>query len=218
VLAVDIDADSVSTTQAVLSRFAPEVSCQVERCSAFDLDPAARGRFDVVYSWGVLHHTGDMVGALRAAAAMVAPCGVFLFALYRRTRLCGFWTIEKKWYARASPRAQRVAQESYLALHGLLRGISAVIRGSRQEDGQRRDRGMDTRHDVHDWLGGYPYESILPDEVDALMRACGLHHEATFLCTGSRGRTHGLLGSGCDEYRYARRPEPDNVPAPRDIA
>ncbi|MCC7043180.1 MAG: class I SAM-dependent methyltransferase [Acidobacteria bacterium] len=204
VLAVDIDADSVATTRNVLSRFAPEASCQVERRSVFDLDPAPHGHFDVVYSWGVLHHTGEMAQALRMAAAMVAPGGVFLFALYRRTHLCGLWTIEKRWYAKASPRAQRVAQEFYMAVHRLLTGASAWLRGSRRKRGERRERGMDARHDVHDWLGGYPYESILPDEVDALMQECGLQHEATFLCTGTRGRTHGLLGSGCDEYRYGR--------------
>ena len=67
-----------------------------------------------------------------------------------------------------------------------------------------RSRGMDFHHDVHDWLGGYPYESILPAEVDDFMNRAGLVRQASFLSKPTRGRTHGLLGSGCDEYRYGR--------------
>jgi 2-polyprenyl-6-hydroxyphenyl methylase/3-demethylubiquinone-9 3-methyltransferase len=202
VMAVDIDADSVATTRSVLARFAPDGSYTVERRSAFELDAAVLGCFDVVYSWGVLHHTGGMLEALRKAAAMVAPGGVFLFALYRKTRLCGFWTREKEWYTKASPSAQRVAQGIYITAYRVLTTLSAILRGTRRRSDDRRERGMDFRHDVHDWLGGFPYESILPDDVDALMTSAGLGYDASFLCAATRGKTHGLLGSGCDEYRY----------------
>lgn len=201
VLSLDIDADSVETTRRVLDRFAPDATYTVERRSVFDLDPAVVGRFDVVYSWGVLHHTGGMDLALRKAAALVAPGGVFLFALYRKTRLCGFWTAEKRWYAKASPRAQRAAQGIYVGVYRVLTTLRGLARGGRPA-GEPRARGMEFYHDVHDWLGGYPYESILPDDVDALMTSCGLRHQASFLCAPTRGKTHGLLGSGCDEYRY----------------
>jgi SAM-dependent methyltransferase len=75
VLAVDLDADSVATTKAVLSRFAPRGNWRAEQRSVFDLDPQRKGTFDIVYSWGVLHHTGDMMRAIRQAAAMTARGG-----------------------------------------------------------------------------------------------------------------------------------------------
>jgi 2-polyprenyl-6-hydroxyphenyl methylase/3-demethylubiquinone-9 3-methyltransferase len=59
---------------------------------------------------------------------------------------------------------------------------------------------MDFAHDVHDWMGGYPYESILAPEVDALMRPLGL---ACIRATGTPLAT-GVFGSGCDEYLYRR--------------
>ena len=74
--------------------------------SIFDPQIESMGSFDFVYSWGVLHHTGDMYRALRGAAGRVAPGGRFLFALYRRTPLCWLWKLEKRWYAGASPAAQ----------------------------------------------------------------------------------------------------------------
>ncbi len=61
-------------------------------------------------------------------------------------------------------------------------------------------RGMDFMHDVHDWMGGYPYESILAPEVDALMQRLGL---ARVRATDTP-LTTGIFGSGCDEYLYRR--------------
>lgn len=203
VTAVDIDADSVATTSAVLARHAPHADTRVEQCSVFDLAEGNFGTFDVVYSWGVLHHTGDMVTALRAASGMVGDEGVFLFALYRRTWLCGLWTIEKRWYASATPRAQRIAQRLYVGWYRILTGAARVV-GRRRRNGGVRARGMEFHHDVHDWLGGFPYESILPAEVHRLMTDAGLTQRERFLCSPRAGRTSGLLGSGCDEYRYAR--------------
>ena len=42
----------------------------------------ALGTFDVVYSWGVLHHTGDMWKALEHAHMATAPGGLLALALY----------------------------------------------------------------------------------------------------------------------------------------
>ena len=203
VVAVDIDADCLATTQQLLQAHAAGQPWSTRQTSVFDLITDSPAPFDVVYSWGVLHHTGDMYRALRAAAALVAPDGQFIFALYRHTRLCWLWKIEKKWYAGAGAGAQARARSAYV---GLLRIALSMARGRGgftnyvSAYGQRR--GMDFYHDVHDWLGGWPYESISPAQTERFMSQLGLRRVRVFT---RRGIQLGLFGSGCDEYVYARR-------------
>lgn len=203
VVATDIDPDSVATTRAVLERHAGG-GWRTKEISVFDLSPETYGRFDVVYAWGVLHHTGDMVRAIRQASSLVAENGEFVFALYRRIWMDEFWRREKRWYAYASPRAQARARAVYVALFRL--GLR--LTGRRFADyvaGYRSNRGMDYDHDVHDWMGGWPYESILPVEVDAIMRPLGFEPVRVFAHKGGIGGRHiGFFGSGCDEYVYRK--------------
>jgi SAM-dependent methyltransferase len=201
VVAVDIDADSVATTRALLETHASGQRWSVTKRSVFDPEIGSLGTFDVVYSWGVLHHTGDMYRALRAAAALVAPQGQFIFALYRRTRLCWFWRWEKRWYARASQAAQARARAIFVGLFRIVFPIAN--RGSSFSSyvaGYGQDRGMDFYHDVHDWLGGWPYESISPVQTERFMQDLGMRQIRAFVYAGTAS---GLFGSGCDEYVYA---------------
>ena len=75
VVGVDIDADSVAASRGTLARFAPEPNARFDVVSVFDMTPQTHGGFDLVYSWGVLHHTGDMRRALTVAASLVQPGG-----------------------------------------------------------------------------------------------------------------------------------------------
>lgn len=201
VVALDVDPDSATTARRLLQLHAADRPWTVLEKSVFDLAANPLGTFDVVHSWGVLHHTGDMYRALRCAAGAIAPGGLFMFALYRHTRLCWVWKLEKRWYAHASPGAQALVRRLYVALFSgvqLIRNrrtLRSVIAGYRQQ------RGMEFYTDIHDWLGGWPYESTTPDEVDRWMKEIGLYRVRAFTV----GRTTtGLLGSGCDEYVYAR--------------
>lgn len=200
VVSIDIDLDSVETTREVLGAHAPEDSWRALKMSVFELDPKALGEFDVVYSWGVLHHTGDLRRALPLAAKMVRSGGQFAFALYRKTLFCWFWRVEKRWYAHGTPGAQRAARAVYLVLFRLacvlrLRSYKKYVATYRAR------RGMDFFHDVHDWMGGWPYESIFPGQVDRLMRTLGFTPTRSF----ARARfAVGVFGSGCDEYLYSK--------------
>ena len=203
VVAVDIDADSVATTRAVLGRHAAGKTFRVERATIFELDSAELGTFDIVYSWGVLHHTGDMESAIRRAAALVRGGGQFIFALYRRIWMDWFWKPEKRWYANAGPQAQAHARAVYIALFRLGLRLTGRRFSTYVADYRERNRGMDFHHDVHDWLGGWPYESISALEVDRLMADLGLVLLRQFV-SKKRGRHSGVFGSGCDEYVYTR--------------
>lgn len=198
--ACDIDENSVRTTEQVLARFAAEVPRRVRTTSVFDLLPETDGQFDVVHSWGVLHHTGAMPRAVASAAALVRPGGLFVVALYNKTALCGAWTVEKRIYARAPRLVQKVAQAGFavaqLPAQAILhrRSPFALLRDYSVQ------RGMNYWNDVHDWMGGYPYESATPEEVDAMVGAAFVRERC--YVTGSR---LGLFGSGCNEFVFRRR-------------
>jgi hypothetical protein len=61
----------------------------------------------------------------------------------------------------------------------------------------KQTRGMDWHHDVHDWLGGYPYESATPSEIKSFLNARGFLIEKSFTKSATM---FGLFGSHCDEY------------------
>jgi 2-polyprenyl-6-hydroxyphenyl methylase/3-demethylubiquinone-9 3-methyltransferase len=206
VCAMDIDADSVATTQAMLGRRAERGRYTVIQQDILEAFPERLSLFDVVYSWGVLHHTGRMRAAIAQASRLVAPGGLFAFALYRKTWCCAMWTAEKRWYVRASEPARRRARGLYklayragLTLTG--RSYPAYVRAYRSK------RGMDFEHDVHDWLGGYPYESASPAQVDGLMASLGFAAVSRNVRADLFSRS-GILGAGCDEYVF-RRPRAD---------
>jgi SAM-dependent methyltransferase len=199
VLSFDYDLHSVECTTILRDRFFPkDPAWSVERGSILDRDYLKKlGRFDVVYSWGVLHHTGAMRQAIENAEQLVAPGGTLALALYRKTALCWFWTLEKRWYCRASQAAQARARALYVTM---LRTAFALTRRNFGDyvSNYSSKRGMDFAHDVHDWLGGYPYESIGPAEVDKLITRNGFRQIQARL----HGNRIGLFGSGCDEYVY----------------
>ena len=197
VMGVDIDANSIGAAKGVLTRFAEGGAWSLEERSVFSLDPARQGVFDIVYSWGVLHHTGDLAGAITCAAKMVRPGGLLALALYRPTTLDPFWVAEKRWYATASPAWQRFAQNLYLGALGLgLLTRGRTLRSYRKAYVGRRSMSLD--HDVHDWLGGYPYESIGADELAARLTQLGFEEVKRF----ARPKEFGLFGSGCDEFVF----------------
>jgi 2-polyprenyl-3-methyl-5-hydroxy-6-metoxy-1,4-benzoquinol methylase len=192
--AIDIDPKCVATTRSVLTSAQDlKTPWNADVMDVSDLDPDRHGRFDIVYSWGVLHHTGEMWAALRHSAAMVKPGGWLAIALYRKTRLDGFWRIEKRCYAFAPKPVQATMRVAYVAA---LRSKNLMLGKATQAPG----RGMDFTHDVHDWLGGFPYETASATEVDEFLVGLGFVAERIF----ARPISLGLFGSDCNEYVYRR--------------
>jgi 2-polyprenyl-6-hydroxyphenyl methylase/3-demethylubiquinone-9 3-methyltransferase len=199
IMAIDIDTRSVSTTRILLEKFWPGSNQSVRKVDVLDLEAKPLGEFDIVYSWGVLHHTGDMRRAIRIAAQHVKLGGLFAVALYGKTRYCRIWARIKRWYVNASAERQARAERTYIRLFGWY----LLLRGKRLSDhiaNYNRKRGMDFRHDVRDWIGGYPYESITPVELARLLEPLGFERVKQNV-----RRRSGLFGSGNDEYLFRRR-------------
>jgi 2-polyprenyl-3-methyl-5-hydroxy-6-metoxy-1,4-benzoquinol methylase len=200
----DYDQDSVGCTAELKRRFHPDADhWTVERGDVTDRDYMTRlGKFDVVYSWGVLHHTGDMWNAIHNAASAVAPGGAFFIALYNdQGRGSRLWGRIKRLYNRL-PRPLRPA---FAALVGIwLEGKNMLNSISFREPAApfrawtgRQDRGMSRWYDLVDWVGGYPFEVATPDEVLEFCRERG------FVLI--RMRTVGG-GFGCNEFVFERQP------------
>lgn len=186
VTCVDIDPNSVAAATKTLSQYAPREAWDAQVKSVFDLS----GQFDVVYSWGVLHHTGDMPGAMKRAAGLVKPGGLLVIALYAKTPLCGFWRLFKRLYSGSPTAVQKVAQGLYMMIYS----VASAVAGNGSQ--QVRARGMNNAHDVHDWLGGYPYESASLRDVKRMLPDM----EVVRFSARYNPKTFGVLGSGCDEY------------------
>jgi 2-polyprenyl-6-hydroxyphenyl methylase/3-demethylubiquinone-9 3-methyltransferase len=197
----DRDPDSVDCGVELRRRYFPgDPRWTVERGSILDARYVADlDRFDVVYSWGVLSHTGAMGEAIRNAAMLVKPGGQLVLALHGKTLLCRPWTHIKRWYAAADPQVQRRARECYIRLVRL--AFKVARRDFESHVTQYRSkRGLDFEHDLHDWMRGYPFESIRPKAVDKRMANFGFEP----VRTNTRGYSIGLFATECDEYVYQR--------------
>ncbi|MDX8502170.1 class I SAM-dependent methyltransferase [Mesorhizobium sp. VK4C] len=198
VRALDYDTDCVETTRAVLSRFAPEAEWSVERADILDKASLPSGTFDIVYSWGVLHHTGDMWAAIRNAADFVGRGGRFGIAIYLKTPLCGLWTVEKRLYSShrwLRPPAKALFVSAYMLARTLRhRDPIAFVKNYRMR------RGMEFLADVDDWLGGYPYQSTSVEELETTVEKLGFRTKRRFNVTPGIG----LFGTGCGEWCFER--------------
>lgn len=199
----DFDPDSVACTQALRDRYYPEdPHWTVEHGSILDTGYIERlGRFDVVYSWGVLHHTGAMWAALDRASELVSPSGILAIALYRQTPLCGAWQIEKRMYVSMPASLQAVVRGAYKA--AFFAGMALSGRNPfKYVREYKSNRGMDWHRDIQDWLGGYPYESAKPAAVKSHVTQRGFIVARAF----ERPAGIGLFGSGCDEFVFQAQP------------
>jgi 2-polyprenyl-3-methyl-5-hydroxy-6-metoxy-1,4-benzoquinol methylase len=176
VVSVDVDPDSVASCRTLMERSGNPDSWQVLEGSI--LDPGLQAlvpKGDVVYSWGVLHHTGDMWTAMRLAAELVKPGGLFCIAIYNRAtdRFMNSerWRRIKRSYNRAPRAVQRLMEAAFLS-YWTARQLYARRNPLRIAREYKRSRGMAVMTDLVDWLGGYPYEFASAEEVVAYCTEC----------------------------------------------
>jgi 2-polyprenyl-6-hydroxyphenyl methylase/3-demethylubiquinone-9 3-methyltransferase len=196
----DFDRQSVACTEEMKRRFAPAgVQWTVERGDVLDPDYVkGLGTWDVVYSWGVLHHTGRMWDAIANAAELVADDGLLFIAIYNdQGEISRFWTVIKRLYnAGAVPRALVSSFFiGYWAARGLLSDLLRLRNPLRRYREYSSTRGMSMVHDWIDWLGGFPFEVAKPEEIFRFLRDRGFT---------LRNMTTWGAKMGCNEFIFQR--------------
>jgi 2-polyprenyl-3-methyl-5-hydroxy-6-metoxy-1,4-benzoquinol methylase len=175
----DFDPQSVACAQELRGRYFARVhNWTIQQGSVLDLEfLSSLGQFDVVYSWGVLHHTGDMWQALQNVIPSVANQGRLFIALYNDQGVWSTaWTGIKKRYNRGL--AWRLLFTpifaSYFALRGVFKDVLFLHRNPFIRFREyKQSRGMAYTTDLLDWLGGYPFEVAGPDAVFDFFRKQG---------------------------------------------
>jgi 2-polyprenyl-6-hydroxyphenyl methylase/3-demethylubiquinone-9 3-methyltransferase len=196
----DYDPQSIGCARMLKARYAPDAEWVIEEGSVLDKSYLNRlGQFDIVYAWGVLHHTGAMWQAFEHVAPLVREGGILFLAIYNdQGGASRRWRVIKRLYNK-SPRFLRpcillpamLPYETRAALGQLLRGRNP-LRGWFQNGDAR---GMHRWYDWLDWIGGYPFEVAKPEEVFDFYRKRGF----TLVKLVTQG---GSLG--CNEYVFQK--------------
>jgi 2-polyprenyl-6-hydroxyphenyl methylase/3-demethylubiquinone-9 3-methyltransferase len=206
VVSFDFDPDSVACTEELRRRHGSGGQpWQVQEDSVLDNAFLQRlGRFDVVYSWGVLHHTGAMWQALQNMAPLVAPGGQLFVAIYNdQGGTSRRWRMIKRVYNRLPAGLKQVFAFLVMGTRDLRFLLGDLVRLQPMryvrrwtEYATRGQRGMSRWHDWIDWVGGYPFEVAKPEEIFSFYARQGFVLENLRTCGG---------GMGCNEYVFRRR-------------
>jgi len=199
----DFDSNSFACTQELRNRyFQNDPAWRVEQGSALDSDYLKNlGKFDVVYSWGVLHHTGKMWRALENAIIPTKPGGKLFIAIYNDTgSQAKRWHWIKKAYCRLPRFLKAPFAIAVILPDELKRFIKSMITLKPQSyihwwTRYKNTRGMNRWHDIVDWVGGYPYEVATPDEIFEYYKSQGF--------TLTKIKTGGV-GLGCNEFVFEK--------------
>jgi 2-polyprenyl-3-methyl-5-hydroxy-6-metoxy-1,4-benzoquinol methylase len=207
----DYDPSSVACTRELQRRYLPDdPRWSVEQGSVLDEALVARlGSWDVVYSWGVLHHTGAMWRALDLAQSTTAEDGALFISIYNdQGAISTLWRVVKRAYNALPQGARPFMVAAVMGPRAMLAFGQAVLLGRpmsyvRRWTEYKRARGMSRIHDMVDWIGGYPFEVAKPEEVFEFLHARGFTLERLLTRGG---------GNGCNQYVFrrsgARRPTP----------
>ena len=203
VFSFDFDPYSVGCTRELRRRYFPDDhNWIVQEGSVLDKPfLESLGNFDIVYSWGVLHHTGKMWQALDNAQQLVASGGKLFIAIYNDT---GSQSTRWRWIKRTYnqlPKFLRIPFTLLVIAPGeakdITRALLTLKPGTyiRSWNGYKSRRGMSRWRDIIDWVGGYPYEVARPEELFEFFKARGF--KLTKLLCGN-------VGLGCAEFVFER--------------
>lgn len=196
VCSFDYDPNSVECTKHLRSKYFPDDSnWQIHQGSILDMEfLKTLETFDIVYSWGVLHHTGNMWKALENVMFLVKENGFLCVAIYNdQGRKTKYWWTVKKLYC--SGLIGKVMILSLFIPFYFGRAIAAsIFKRENVFAKYKKNRGMSLLHDVVDWLGGFPFQAAKAE------------------CVFNYYKTRGFVlrnmvtsnGLGCNQFVFAK--------------
>lgn len=201
VYSFDYDPQSVACTSELRRRYSQEDSnWSIEEGSVLETGYLkSLGKFDVIYSWGVLHHTGAMWQALENALMPLAPGGKVFVTIYNdQGWKSNFWRFIKRTYC--SGRIGKSLVVSFfvpaLIFYGLADDLIRFKNPLKRYDEYKKLRGMSRVNDWFDWLGGYPFEVATPDEVFEFFKERGFFLVKLKTCGGSHSLNEFVFKKG----------------------
>lgn len=194
VVGIDIDADNVKALDAARQKMGGVQKPVTDIASILDDDYVGQfnSHYDIVHSWGVLHHTGNMEKGFENACSLVAPGGYLVCSIYNRHWSSPIWKRIKYLYNR-SP---LFVQNLFIGLFYPVIFFAKYLATGKNP--KQKERGMDFFHDVIDWVGGYPYEYASKDEITALVTQKGFQ---------SVRISPAAVPTGCNEFVFKKRGE-----------
>ena len=207
VISFDYDPQSVACTEELKRRFGDTKEWQIVRGSALDEEfLTSLGEFEVVYAWGVLHHTGQMWTAIDLVSQRVKSGGLLCLAIYNDQQyISRAWRGVKRIYQRL-PRAMQPLYVSAIGCALFLKRLAMTLLACllrlvslrnplvpiQNWLGERQARWMHAWYDLVDWIGGWPFEVARPEEVFRFLRDRGFTLIELTTCGGH----------GCNEFVF----------------
>jgi len=204
VISFDFDRDSVGCTQHLKKRFANHDDERWTIKQGSILDPMflkSLNQADVVYSWGVLHHTGNMFQAFENVVNLVRENGKLFMSIYNDQ---GGPSRRWKWIKEKYNRGGFLVKW-LLSCYALIRQWTVTFIkdffkfGNPFKSWKRyseNNRGMSAWRDIVDWVGGYPFEVAKPEQVFDFFKSKGFELLYLKTCAG---------GIGCNEFVFERK-------------
>lgn len=174
IVSMDVDPFSVACAQYLHEKAGRPAHWTIRHGSVLDASCLSElGTFDIVYSWGVLHHTGSMWQAIENSARLVSKEGLYYIALYNRVEGrfgSQMWVKIKKLYNVSPKPVKWLIQLVFILIRHVGRNILRLKNPFKVLRNFGAERGMRWRTDMIDWLGGYPYEFATVEEVFSFMK------------------------------------------------
>lgn len=202
VFSFDYDTDSVNCTQFLKEKYAPNSgNWSVQQGSVLDTDFLKQfDKVDILYSWGVLHHTGNMIKAFENVANIVKDDGKLFISIYNdQGGASRLWKKIKFFYNNGNCIKKFILLSlSFLRLWGptFIKDLFKYLNPFKTWQFYKVNRGMSPWHDVVDWVGGYPFEVAKPEEVFEFFKNKGFYLEKLKTCAG---------GLGCNEFVFIKK-------------